>query len=175
MSDRKQVDVKDLRVSPFSILGDDWMLLTAGSFKEKSFNTMTVAWGGLGTMWAKPLVMVVVRPTRHTYEFMEQHDTFTLTAFPETLKDKLTYLGSHSGRDSDKIAEVQLTPEASSSVEAPAFKEADLVLECKKSYFSDFMPENFIADYIAGQYNEDYHRMYFGEVVAVSATERYLQ
>ncbi len=174
MSDRKIVDPKELKVSPFTVLGEGWMLLTAGSLKDGSFNTMTVAWGGLGTMWQKPLVMVVVRPTRYTFEFMEKSDSFTVSAFPPELKEKLAYLGSHSGRDSDKIAETGLTPEASSVVEAPSFTEADLVLECRKSYYNDFVPENFIADYIAGQYDNDYHRMYFGEVAAVSATERYL-
>lgn len=118
--------------------------------------------------------MVVVRPTRYTYEFMEECTSFTVSAFPAELKDKLTYLGSHSGRDTDKIAEAKLTPEAASSVDAPAFVEADLVIECKKTYFDDFNPDHFMADYIAKQYNNDYHRMYFGEVVAVSATERYL-
>lgn len=150
------------------------MLLTAGSFSENNFNTMTIAWGGLGTMWQKPLVMVVVRPTRYTYEFMEKHGTFTVAAFPADLKEKLQYLGSHSGRDSDKISEAGLTPQASLAAEAPSFAEADLVLECRKSYFDDYNPDNFLADYIAKQYNNDYHRMYFGEVIAASATERYL-
>ena len=174
MRKRRPVDCKDIRVSPFSLMGDNWMLLTSGDFKSRSFNTMTIGWGGMGTMWAKPLVMVVVRPTRYTYEFMEKHDTFTVTAFPPELKQKLQYLGSRSGRNSDKIAESGLTPEASSAVAAPSFAEADLVLECRKSYFSDFDPAHFVADYIAGQYNKDYHRMYFGEVVAASATDRYL-
>ena len=174
MSNRQNVNIEDLRVSPFTILGQEWMLLTSGSFEDKEFNTMTVAWGGLGTMWHKPLIMVVVRPTRHTYDFMEKCDSFTVTAFPTDLKEKLTYLGSHSGRDSDKISEAGLTPEACSTVASPGFKEADLLLECKKTYFDDFKPDNFLADYIAPQYNDDYHRMYFGEIVAVSATERYL-
>ncbi len=125
-------------------------------------------------MWQKPLVMVVVRPTRYTYEFTEKCDSFTVAAFPENMKDKLAYLGSHSGRDSDKIAESGLTPEVASAVDSPGFEEADLLLECKKTYFDDFKPENFVADYIAKQYDNDYHRMYFGEIVAVSATDRYL-
>lgn len=174
MSNRKHVELKDLRVSPFTILDREWMLLTAGDFSERKFNCMTVAWGGLGTMWQKPLAMVVVRPTRFTYEFMEKYNSFTLTAFPAELKKQLQYLGSHSGRDTDKIAVAGLTPEASSSISAPGFSEADLLIECKKIYFDDFKPANFLADYIPPLYNNDYHRMYFGEVTAVSACERYL-
>lgn len=174
MTTRNAVAVEDLRVSPFTILGSEWMLLTSGDFQTKTFNTMTVAWGGLGTMWNKPIVMVVVRPTRYTYDFTEKCDSFTVTSFPIELKEKLQYLGSHSGRDSDKIAETGLIPEAATSVDSPGFEEADLLLECKKIYFDDFNPANFVADYIAEQYNDDFHRMYFGEIVAASATDRYL-
>ena len=173
MTKRSSLAVDDLKVSPFTVLGKDWMLLTAGSFKEASFNTMTVGWGALGTMWNKPFVMVVVRPGRYTYEFTEKFDSFTLTAFSADLQDKLKYLGSHSGRDSDKIAESDLTPEASTVVDAPTFAEAELAMECRKIYFDDFNPENFLADYIAKQYNNDFHRMYFGEIIALSATEKY--
>ena len=31
-----------------------WALLTAGA--ENSFNTMTISWGGMGTLWNKPVV-----------------------------------------------------------------------------------------------------------------------
>lgn len=174
MSIRKSVELKDLRVSPFTLLEREWMLLTAGDFNKHKFNCMTVAWGGLGTMWQKPIAMVVVRPTRFTYEFIEKSDSFTLTAFPHDQKKQLQYLGSHSGRDSDKIAESGLTPEAAQSVAAPGFREADLLIECKKIYFDDFKPANFLAEYIPPLYNNDYHRMYFGEVTAVSASEKYL-
>ncbi len=66
---------------------------------------MTVAWGYFGIMWNKPMAVVVVRPTRFTFEFMEKYDTFTLTAFDKKFKKDLNLLGTKSGRDGDKIAE----------------------------------------------------------------------
>ncbi len=136
---------------------------------------MTVAWGSFGVMWNKPFVQVVVRPTRYTFEFMNNFDTFTLTAFPEKYRKALSLLGTKSGRDGDKISEAGLTPIAAKKVAAPAFAEADLIIECKKIYWQDFDPAHFLDAKIEKNYpKKDYHRVYFGEIILIQATERYL-
>jgi flavin reductase (DIM6/NTAB) family NADH-FMN oxidoreductase RutF len=152
---------------------NDWLLLTAGDFAAKKYNAMTVGWGSMGVMWGKPFVQVVVRPTRHTHGFMQRCDTFTVCAFPAACRPALNILGTKSGRDGDKIAESGLTPVASRSVAAPSFKEAELVIECRKIYAAQFNPAHFIADFIAGNYTNDYHWSYYGELVAVSGVEKY--
>ena len=154
-------------------LFDDWLLLAAGDFVAKSFNAMTISWGSLGTMWDRPFVQVVVRPTRYTYTFMERSDSFTVMAFPAQYHLALDLLGSRSGRDGDKIAASGLTPTASTRVAAPSFVEAELVLECRKIYFDDFEPAHFLADYIHKKYRNDYHRVYFGEILAIQGSESY--
>ena len=154
-------------------LFDEWLLLAAGDFAAKAYNAMTISWGSLGTIWNRPFVQVVVRPTRYTYQFMEGADTFTVMAFPDQFRPALDLLGSKSGRDGDKIAESGLTPTASTRVAAPSFAEAELVLECRKSYFDDLEPGHFLAEYIHKMYRNDYHRVYFGEIVAIQGTEKY--
>jgi len=74
----------------FKSWGSDWFLLTSGNIKTGQYNTMTVAWGSFGIMWQKPFAMVVVRPGRHTYSFMEKHASFTLSAFGKSTKKRLT-------------------------------------------------------------------------------------
>jgi flavin reductase (DIM6/NTAB) family NADH-FMN oxidoreductase RutF len=135
---------------------------------------MTVSWGSLGTMWNKPFAMVVVRPTRYTYQLMEKYETFTLCAFPEQHRKALSLLGSKSGRDGDKIAESGLTPEAATIVAAPCFAEAELVLECRKIYWDDYDPTHFLDPAINRMYRNDYHRIYFGQVLAITGTEHFL-
>jgi len=136
---------------------------------------MTVGWGSLGVMWNRPFVQVVVRPTRYTFEFMEKYGTFTLCAFPEACRPAVQLLGAKSGRDGDKIKESGLTPRAASAVAAPMFAEAEFVLECRKIYWDDFDPARFLAPDIARNYpQKDYHRFYFGEIVAASATAAFL-
>lgn len=163
---------KDLAMHPVHLWLDQWLLLTSGD--SHTHNTMTVAWGSIGGMWQKPFVQVVVRPTRHTYKFIEKYPTFTLCAFPDKHKKALSLLGTKSGRDGNKIQESGLTLMKSSIVDAPCFKEAELILECKKIYWQDMNPHNFLENEIHKNYPaKDYHRIYFGEIVHVSADASY--
>lgn len=147
-----------------------WFLLTSGNFQKGHFNCMTISWGGLGIMWNFPIAMVVVRPSRYTYEFINQYDEFTICAFPEQYRTALTLLGTKSGRDCDKLSESGLTAEAALKVAAPVYKEADLVIECRKLYWQDFKPEQFLNDDIHKHYaSGDVHRMFYGEVLGVCA------
>ena len=131
---------------------------------------MTIGWGSFGVMWKKPFVQVVVRPTRYTYEFMERFDTFILCAFPEKYQKALTLLGTKSGRDCDKIQEAGLTPMAAPTVAAPAFAEADLIVECRKMYWQDVDPSHFLDNTIDENYpKKDYHRIYFGEILEIKS------
>jgi len=162
---RQSISFDDLAIRPHHLLSSQWLLLTCGDFSAGDFNTMTIAWGSLGTMWTRPFAQVVVRHSRYTYTFMNRYDTFTLSAFPERYRSALQLLGSKSGRDSDKIAESGLTPVATEAVAAPTFAEASLVIACRKIYWQDMAPEHFLAPWIKDQYpNQDYHRIYFGEV-----------
>jgi flavin reductase (DIM6/NTAB) family NADH-FMN oxidoreductase RutF len=172
---RKPISFEDLRTNGHLTWSKQGMLLTSGDFAAGHFNTMTVGWGSMGVMWGRPFVQVVVRPTRYTYEFMEQYESFTLCAFPETHRQALQILGTRSGRDGDKIAEAGLTPIASTLVPAPGFAEADLIVECRKMYWQDMDPAHFLDPAIENHYaKKDYHRIYFGEAVAINGTEAYV-
>jgi flavin reductase (DIM6/NTAB) family NADH-FMN oxidoreductase RutF len=171
---RTAIDPARLHLPAVSAWKDRWFLLAAGDLASGRYNVMTVAWGGLGCMWARPLAMIVVRPTRYTYTFLKEHRDFTLNQLPAGFADKLNYIGSHSGRDVDKIRQTGLTPIACQRVAAPGFEQAELILECRTMYFNDFDPSHFLADYIEGNYpNKDYHRMFLGEILAAFGTSRY--
>jgi flavin reductase (DIM6/NTAB) family NADH-FMN oxidoreductase RutF len=157
-------------------LNNRWMLLAAGDNTPGGFNVMTVSWGGLGVIWNKPLAIVLVRPSRFTYTFIEKCETFTLSVFPGEFKDQLTLCGTRSGRAMDKVKACGFTPIPSASVTAPSFDEAELILECRKTYFTDLDPSHFIAPYIEANYGgRDYHRMYFGEILSVQGSVDYSQ
>jgi flavin reductase (DIM6/NTAB) family NADH-FMN oxidoreductase RutF len=171
---RIEIGTGEFLVRAHEIWDQGWFLLTSGDFEARSFNTMTVSWGSFGTIWNRALAQVVVRPTRHTYQFMERHETFTLSAFPEACRPALEILGSRSGRDGDKIAEAGLTPIASTQVASPGFDEAHLIIECRKIYSDDLRPARFVDPTIDEHYpKKDYHRFYFGEIVAVRGTEAF--
>ena len=64
----KQMDPKALSENVFSMLADQWMLVTAGT--PEKCNTMTASWGGLGVLWGKNVAMCVIRPQRYTRELL---------------------------------------------------------------------------------------------------------
>ena len=162
------IAAKDLQVRSYNLFENQWLLLCSGDYQSGKFNAMTIAWGSIGSMWSKPFVQVVVRPTRYTYEFLNEYPSFTVTAFPKEYRKALALLGAKSGRDGDKITETGLTPVASQKIAAPTFKEANLTFECEKMFSSDMIPSQFLKDDIFRKYPEkDYHRIYFGEIVAL--------
>ena len=161
----ERIDPKSLDQNVFSMIGDQWMLLTAGT-REKC-NTMTASWGGLGVLWGKPVATVYIRPQRYTLEFVEREEWFTLAFFGEEYRKALALCGSKSGRDIDKVKECGFTVETADG--APYFAEADLVLVCKKAYWQDMDPTHFLDGEIDGKWypEKDYHRIFIGEIETV--------
>lgn len=148
-----------------SLISDDWMLLAAG--RKGDFNEMTISWGQLGELWGRPVMTVFVDTTRFTHKYMEREEGFTVCGFAPERKDDLQFLGSHSGRDGDKLAETglhALFTEAGN----PYFAEARVVIECKKIYASDFDTSKMtggLEDFYAKR--GSVHTVYIGEITNV--------
>ena len=160
----KEITAEELNINPFTKIGSEWMLITAGN--RDKFNTMTASWGGLGVLWNTPVSFAFVRPSRYTYEFLEQEKYYTLSVLEPGNKKALQICGSKSGRDTDKVTEAGLTPVF--DAQAPYFQQARLVLVCRKLYTRDLDPQQFLDPAIMGNYkNGDFHRVYVGEIVKV--------
>lgn len=153
-----------LNTEILEIFNKDWALVTAGT-KEK-YNTMTIGWGGLGTLWSKPVATVYVKPIRYTHEFLDANEYFTVSFFDEQYRKALGHLGTVSGKDCDKVAESGLTPLFLAN--GVTFAEAYITVVCKKIYRQDMdlaaMPQFAIDRYYQ---TEEPHTMYVGEVVNV--------
>lgn len=163
------LDVKQLNENIFTLLDDEWMLVTAG--RKEHFNTMTASWGGFGILWNRPVAFVFIRPQRYTFEFTEKQDQFTLSFLKSEHKDVLSYCGSHSGRDVDKVKETGISPFTTPGGNI-SFLQSRLILECRKLFRNDFLPGHFTDGGIIEKYypEKDFHRMYIGEII--SAFER---
>ena len=158
----KQIEINEFSENPFKLIGSDWMLITAK--KGDKTNMMTASWGGVGILWNKPVATIYVRPQRYTKEFIDNEEYFSLCVSPEEYRQILNYCGTKSGRDEDKIAETKLTIDESEK--APIFKEARLVLICKKLYAQDLTEQSFIdKSLVEKNYQaKDFHTMYIAEI-----------
>lgn len=166
----RRVAPSDLVLRPFHALDREWALLVAGRDRP---NPMTVSWGGLGTLWQRPVATVYVRPTRHTWGLLNAHPEFTLNVLPPDQRPALELCGTRSGRDIDKWAATGLRPEPAAAVAVPRVAGAALSLECRVLATLDFDPARFLAPEIHELYPaRDHHRLFFGEVLAAWVAER---
>ena len=173
--EKLEINPYDLKINPHHLFDRQALLLAAGDFSTGDFNEMTIGWGSIGTMWNKPFVEVVIRPTRFTYGFLEDYEDFTVSAFPSEYKKALSYLGTRSGRDGNKLVETNLKAIASQKVKSPSFEQAELTIECRTIYSFDFDPTRFLDPTIEKNYpKKDYHRVYYGEIVAIFGTEKFI-
>lgn len=165
----KEIQAEDFVYSTFKTIGKDWILVTAE--KDGKANTMTASWGGLGVMWGKNVAYVVIRPQRYTKEFIDGADTLSLTVFDENYRKMLSYCGSVSGRDEDKIVKSGLTVAHENNT--PYFNEAKIALLCKKLYAQEFKPECFIDQESKEKWypGADYHTMYIVEIEKILVQE----
>lgn len=166
----KEISVSELHLNPMTMIAKEWMLVTAGN-AERGYNTMTASWGHLGSIWGHggglPTAMVYLRPQRYTKEFVDREELFTITVFPEEYRKALGYLGSHSGRDGDKVAVAGLTTVFEGDY--TYFAEAKLTLVCRKLYRGTLTPEGFVDQSIVADHypNADFHDFYIGEILKV--------
>jgi flavin reductase (DIM6/NTAB) family NADH-FMN oxidoreductase RutF len=156
----KKHPVREFNASPFVKIGDEWMLINAGDGED--WNTMTASWGGLGVLWGMDVAFVFVRPTRHTFSYMEKSKGFSLSFFDPAYKKALSFCGSASGRDTDKAAGAGLTPILLEKG-CISFAEARETLRCRTLYSQDLSPAHFLDPSLETHYpKKDYHRLYVG-------------
>ncbi|MDD5016965.1 MAG: flavin reductase [Eubacteriales bacterium] len=166
----KEIPIETISINPFTKIGDEWALLTAGT-KDKGFNMMTASWAGFGRLWEKPVVTVYIRESRYTRRFFEKNTTFTVSFYDESERRALAVCGELHGNECDKVAEAGLTPLFIG--DTAAFEEANLIFVCKKILHADVTQngvhdiETFMRMYPEG----DLHRIYIGEVQTVLVRE----
>lgn len=156
------IDAKELKENFIKDIADEYMLVAAGD--EDGYNMMTASWGFAGEMWGNDCMLAVVRPTRYTIEFINRNDYFTLSFYGDN-KEVHKICGSKSGRDVDKAALAHLTPVFEDNT--VYFKEARMVIVCKKQYVQQMKEECFTDKEPLRWYNNDLHYMIIGKIEKV--------
>ncbi|MCD7978088.1 MAG: flavin reductase [Tannerellaceae bacterium] len=154
----------------YKYVGRSFTAITSGTSAD--YNSMVAGWGGPGTMFGKPVTWCFLRANRYTLEYIRKEQTYTMAYFPEQYNDQVLFLGSKTGRDTDKMKESTLTP-----VETPSgmmgYKEAEAIIECKLVEITSVTPDDFYLkegkDFVIEGYEDagDYHKMVFGEITKI--------
>ena len=140
-------------------------------------NTMTISWGTIGIEWGKPIFITFVREHRLTREMLDENGEFTVSIPTEKSDRKIGgFCGMHSGRNTDKIKQMNLTLSKSDKIDVPGIREYPLILECRLLYRQKqdlgLLPREIVMrDYpenvesTAPLANKDCHTAYYGEIV----------
>ena len=153
-----------LNMNPFTKIGKEWALISAGD--KNKCNTMTVSWGGVGVLWGKNVVYIFIRDSRYTKEFIDNGEFFSMSFFDEKYRDALSYCGKESGRNvDDKFKGAGLTPAFRHNIPYP--DEANLVLLCRKMAAVPITEDTFVDPQIMPKWysDNDMHVMYVGEII----------
>lgn len=167
---RQSINLFDLWSETINALTRDGLLLNSIGDDGKP-NTMTIGWMTGGVIWSKPILIVLVRPSRHTFSRLEQVGEFTVNVLPPELRAAAALCGTQSGRKMDKFARAKLTPVPAQKVRVPVIEEALICYECRVVHRNDMNPASLPHEIIEGAYGGGgFHRLYFGEVQATYAT-----
>ena len=158
----RTIDPLKFDESLFKLISKDWMLIL-GEHDGKQ-NAMTASWGMAGHLWNKHVANVFIRPQRYTKQFIDGAETYSLNFFDESHRDTLNYMGTVSGRNEDKIAKTGLTVVHENGT--AYFKEARVVIICRKLYVQQFTPESFVDSSIPQKNyaKNDFHFSYIGGI-----------
>lgn len=125
--------------------------------EDGSSNIITVAWTGT-VCTNPPMAYISVRPERHSYQMIRETGEFVINLTTKELAYATDFCGVRSGRDLDKFAEMKLTKEKASKVNAPMIGESPVNIECKVTEVKELGS----------------HHMFLAEVVAVHVDDTYL-
>ncbi len=132
----------------------------------EALNTMTIGWATIGYAWRKPIMMVMVRDSRHTFTLIEKAADFTVSVPTGEMKKEIALCGTKSGRDMDKFKACGLKTAPGRQVASPILQIPGVHFECRIVYKDAIDAERLTRDYDSIYPEKDYHTLYFGEIQA---------
>ncbi|MBP8641040.1 MAG: flavin reductase family protein [Oscillospiraceae bacterium] len=92
-------------------------------------NVLAVGYCG-NCSYDPPMVMVGIVPTRYSYKMIKESGCFVVNLVDRSYKETFDYLGSHSKRDGDKLAAMNVKLQDGKKVNAPLLPDCPVSIEC---------------------------------------------
>jgi flavin reductase (DIM6/NTAB) family NADH-FMN oxidoreductase RutF len=163
-----EIGINEFQCKPFNMIEKGWFIITAKRGEDNA-NAMTANWAGIGYLWRKPVAFIFIRPQRFTHGLVESERGFSVALFDEAFREKLTFCGEVSGRDTDKAKKCGFTVLWQDGI--PYFAEANTVFFCRKLAKQPILPNGFIDGTIDEKIypKRDYHDLYVSEILKIIA------
>jgi flavin reductase (DIM6/NTAB) family NADH-FMN oxidoreductase RutF len=162
---RIAIDPMEALPEMISRLKKPGLLLTCGS----EGNPITIGWCTIGIIWNRPVISVLVRPSRYSFELLRNNGDFAVCVPPgddRKIAAAVAWCGTHSGRDGDKYRGTGLTREPGIFIDTPYVAECPVHFECRSIHRGDVI-EGALAPGITGEHypDGDFHRIWWGEIL----------
>jgi flavin reductase (DIM6/NTAB) family NADH-FMN oxidoreductase RutF len=143
-------------------------LLLASTRGDGRSNVMTIGWATVGVIWGLPVMVVLVRPSRFTYSFIEDAHRFTVNVPTPEMREYVQMCGTRSGRQVDKLAQVATSE--GRQVSCVTLDPCPVVYECQVVHWNDVQPDHLMPGLINRSYPRgDFHRLYYGQIMGTWA------
>lgn len=166
----EQISPEEIQDNVFTLFGKIFPVVTVRT--DESCNAMVASGGGMAVHFKKPAIWLIFPSNRYTLKLIKKEQSYTLSYFPDSHREQFMFLGTESGRSSNKMKKVELT-----TIETPsgnmAFVEARLIIECKLTQITTVLADDFYSEeakaYLAKAYTDEGEiRQYvFGEITHV--------
>lgn len=141
---------------------------TGALLTTRGDNVMTIGWCLGGVMWKEAVVAVPVRHSRYSHELMEKHGEFTIFVPTCEFSNEIKFCGTKSGRDVNKIKELNLNIKNSDYVSAPEVIGEGYTIHCRVIYKNEYSEDNMSQEVIKNYLSGDFHTLYFAKVLAIT-------
>jgi len=137
---------------------------------KNRLNAMTIGWAQAGVIWGRPVMTVLVRPSRYTHALLGNARYFSVCV-PAlgAWKKELAFCGTKSGREYDKLRACALKTADGSKPGIKLVEGAALSYECEILCKAE-MPSSALPEAVRAKYYPagDSHTLYFGEIIKTS-------
>ncbi|NNM54300.1 MAG: hypothetical protein HKM05_06210 [Spirochaetales bacterium] len=130
-----------------SVLNPKPQLLVSCRGKDGKDNALVVVYGG-NWSFSPPSVMIGIVPSRYSWGLVKETGCFVVNLTPPSMKNAYDYLGSHSGRDEDKLAKIGVRTANGIKVNAPILLDCPVNIECT----------------VTASFNTGSHEMFIGKI-----------
>ncbi|MGI6292612.1 MAG: flavin reductase family protein [Bacteroidales bacterium] len=132
------------------------VMVSCGNTPEEH-NIITVAW--CGTVCSDPpMCYISIRPERHSYTIIKKNREFVINLVSKNLTAITDWCGVRSGKKYRKFEKMMITPIAAEKIKAPMIAESPVNIEC---VVKEIIPLGS-------------HDMFIADIVAIHASEKYL-
>ena len=132
------------------------VMVSCGNTPEEH-NIITVAW--CGTVCSDPpMCYISIRPERHSYTIIKKNREFVINLVSKNLTAITDWCGVRSGKKYRKFEKMMITPIAAEEIKSPMIAESPVNIEC---VVKEIIPLGS-------------HDMFIADIVAIHASEKYL-